>query len=148
MIDVYKTWIGDFGIDGFRIDTMRHVNDEFWQQFGPEVLDYARNQGKSEFFMFGEVADTSKPYTSHFSTSDRMQSVLDFPFQAAAQSYVANSGPAAALAEFFADDDWYTDADSNAYQLPTFLGNHDMGRIGRFIQVANPGASDAELGGA
>ena len=23
-------------------------------------------------------------------------------------------------------------------QLPTFLGNHDMGRIGNFIQVANP----------
>ena len=145
MIDVYKTWIGDYGIDGFRIDTMRHVNDEFWQQFGPEVLQYARDQGKSEFFMFGEVADTSKPYTSHFSTKDRMQSVLDFPFQAAAQSYVANSGAAEALADFFADDDWYTDADSNAYQLPTFVGNHDMGRIGRFIQVANPGASDAEL---
>jgi alpha-amylase len=145
MIDVYKTWIGDFGIDGFRIDTMRHVNDEFWRQFGPEVLEYARAQGKSEFFMFGEVADTSKPYTSLFSTRDRMQSVLDFPFQAAAQSYAANSGPAEALADFFADDDLYTDADSNAYQLPTFLGNHDMGRIGRFIAVANPGASDAEL---
>ena len=26
-----------------------------------------------------------------------------------------------------------TDADSNAYQLPTFLGNHDRGRIGFFI---------------
>ena len=145
MIDIYKTWIADFGIDGFRIDTMRHVNDEFWQEFGPEVLAFARQQGKSEFFMFGEVADTSKPYTSHFTTRDRMQSILDFPFQAAAQNFAANSGPTERLADFFADDDWYTDADSNAYQLPTFLGNHDMGRIGRFIAVANPGAGDAEL---
>jgi alpha-amylase len=145
MIDIYEAWIRDFGIDGFRIDTMRHVNDQFWQQFGPEVLRFARDQGKSEFFMFGEVADTSKPYTSHFSTTDRMQAVLDFPFQAAAQDFAANSGTTERLADFFADDDWYTDADSNAYQLPTFLGNHDMGRIGRFVSVANAGASDAEL---
>jgi alpha-amylase len=145
MIDIYERWIGDFGIDGFRIDTMRHVNDEFWQRFGPEVLQYAREHGKSQFFMFGEVADTSRPFTSHFTTTDRMQSVLDFPFQAAAQDFAANSGATDRLADFFADDDWYTDADSNAYQLPTFLGNHDMGRIGRFISVANPGAADAEL---
>ncbi len=145
MIDIYKAWIKDFGVDGFRIDTMKHVNDEFWQQFGPEVLDYARAQGKPEFFMFGEVFDTSKAYTSRFTTQNRMQSVLDFPFQAAAQDFAANSGTTEKLADFFADDDWYTDADSNAYQLPTFLGNHDMGRIGRFIQVANPGATDAEL---
>ena len=29
--------------------------------------------------------------------------------------------------------------------LPTFLGNHDMGRIGTFIASGNPGATDAEL---
>src|SRR4051812_20427506 len=145
MIDIYEAWIRDFGIDGFRIDTMKHVNDEFWQQFGPEVLAYARAHGKPEFFMFGEVADNTKPFTSHFTTMNRMQSILDFPFQAAAQNFAADSGPAERLADFFADDDWYTDADSNAYQLPTFLGNHDMGRIGRFIAVANPGASDEEL---
>jgi hypothetical protein len=71
--------------------------------------------------------------------------VLDFPFQAAAQSFAANSGSTDALRDFFAGDDWYTDADSNAYQLPTFLGNHDMGRIGRFVQQANGGAADSEL---
>ena len=34
-----------------------------------------------------------------------------------------------------AKDDWYTDADSNAYQLPTFLGNHDMGRASMFLKA-------------
>jgi glycosidase len=144
MIDVYKTWIRDFGVDGFRIDTMKHVNDEFWQQFGPEVLRYARSQGKSEFFMFGEVFDTTKSFTSHFTTRDRMQAVLDFPFQDAARNFASRGQPAAQLGRFFADDDWYTDADSNVYQLPTFLGNHDMGRIGGFVQADNPGAGDAE----
>ena len=29
-IDVFNTWV-DRGVDGFRIDTMRHVNTAFWQ---------------------------------------------------------------------------------------------------------------------
>ena len=145
MIDIYEAWIRDFGIDGFRIDTMKHVNDEFWQRFGPDVLAYARQHGKRQFFMFGEVFDTTKAFTSHFPTHDRVQAVLDFPFQQAAQNFAANSHPTDELRDFFAGDDWYTDADSNVYQLPTFLGNHDMGRIGRFVTVANPGAGDAEL---
>jgi alpha-amylase len=144
LIDVYKTWIADFGIDGFRIDTMRHVNDEFWQRFAPEVLGFARDAGKREFFMFGEVFDRSRPFTSHFTTHDRVQAVLDFPFLAAAEAFAARSGPTDDLRDLFLADDWYTDADSNVYQLPTFLGNHDVGRIGLFIREANAGASDAE----
>jgi alpha-amylase len=145
MVDIYKTWIRDMGIDGFRIDTMKHVNDEFWQAFAPEVLDYARRQGKREFFMFGEVFDTTKSFTSHFTTHNDVQAVIDFPFQAAAQAFAAGSAATDNLQTFFAGDDWYTDADSNVYQLPTFLGNHDMGRIGMFVRNANAGAPDAEI---
>jgi alpha-amylase len=145
MIDIYETWIADFGVDGFRIDTMKHVNDEFWQAFAPEVLSFARRHGKREFFMFGEVFDTTKQFTSHFTTHNRVQAVIDFPFQAAAQRFAADSAPTDGLRDFFAGDDWYTDADSNVYQLPTFLGNHDIGRIGLFVRNANRGASDDEV---
>ncbi len=55
-IDIYRTWVKDFGVDGFRIDTMKHVDDAFWQKFGPGIVDYAKANGKPEFFMFGEVA--------------------------------------------------------------------------------------------
>ena len=144
MEDIYKSWIGDFGVDGFRIDTMKHVNNEFWQEFGPNVLNYAKEHGKDEFFMFGEVFDTSKSFTSQFTTRNNMQAVLDFPFQDAARNFASKSQDAGALQAFFAGDDWYTDADSNVYELPTFLGNHDMGRIGSFIAQDNPAASDAE----
>jgi glycosidase len=143
MIDVYDRWISDFSVDGFRIDTMKHVNDEFWQQFGPRVLKFAHDHGKRDFFMFGEVFDTSKAFTSHFTTTDTMQAVLDFPFQDAARNFASRGAATNQLATFFADDDWYTDADSNAYELPTFLGNHDMGRFGGFVEQDNPGAGDA-----
>ena len=145
MIDIYKTWIGDLAIDGFRIDTMKHVNDEFWQKFGPEVLAYAKSQGKKEFFMFGEVFDLSRPFTSTFTTRNEMQAVLDFPFQDAARNFASKGAPASQLGTFFRNDDWYTDADSNVYQLPTFLGNHDMGRIGFFVKDDNKGATEDEL---
>jgi len=150
MTNIYKTWVRELGIDGFRIDTMKHVNDEFWQAFGPGILDYAHRQGKRDFFMFGEVFDdrlteAGSAFRSHFTTNDEMQSVLDFGFQAAARNFVSKGTSPQDLREFLVADDWYTDADSNAYQLPTFLGNHDMGRIGYFLKTDNPGASDDEL---
>jgi alpha-amylase len=146
MIDIYKGWIRDFRIDGFRMDTMKHVNDEFWQKFSPAIVDYARSQGIDDFYMFGEVAeDFSQQFISHFTTHDDVQGVLDFVFQVNAMGFAANSSPASNLKTFFENDDWYTDGDSNAYNLPTFLGNHDRGRVGMFLRNANPGASEAEL---
>ncbi len=144
MVEIYRTWIEDFGVDGFRIDTMKHVDDGFWQAFGPAVLDIAHAAGKDEFFMFGEVFDGSRPFTSAYTTRNRMQAVLDFPFQGAARDFASRGTSAATLEGFFAADDWYTDADSNAYNLPTFLGNHDIGRIGSMIVADNPDAGDAE----
>jgi alpha-amylase len=146
MIDIYQGWIRDFRIDGFRMDTMKHVNDEFWQKFSPAIVDYAKSQGIDDFYMFGEVAeDFSQQFISHFTTHDDVQGVLDFVFQVNAMGFAAKSAPASDLKTFFENDDWYTDGDSNAYNLPTFLGNHDRGRVGMFLRDANPGASEAEL---
>ncbi len=148
MVDIYSFWIEEFGVDGFRIDTTKHVNLEFWQVFGPEILDAARGAGIEDFFAFGEVFDQQfgSPFMSHFSTQGRLQSTIDFGFQLAARDFASQGGATDGLRAFFETDDWYTDADSNAYAQPTFLGNHDMGRIGYFLQrVDQVGASDAEL---
>jgi glycosidase len=149
-IDIYRTWVKDFGVDGFRIDTMKHVDDAFWQRFAPGIVDYAKAHGKPDFFMFGEVAldgsgAAAKSLTSHYTTHDDVQAILDFPFQDAARGFASKGNGNAALRTFFENDDWYTDADSNVYELPTFLGNHDMGRIGYFLNADNKGASDEEL---
>jgi alpha-amylase len=145
MIDIYDFWVEDMEIDGFRIDTMKHVNDEFWQRFSPTVLEHAQDQGRDDFFMFGEVFDTSRPFTSHYTTNNGVQAVLDFPFQDAARSFASKSQATDGLRDFFRDDDYYTDADSNVYQLPTFLGNHDMGHVGMFLRNDNAGAQEPEL---
>src|SRR5690606_31256761 len=64
-----------------------------------------------------------------------MNSVLDFTFQSRATAYVKN-GKASELQALFAGDDMYTTPDSSATALPTFLGNHDMGRVGYFVAGA------------
>ncbi|NLE97167.1 MAG: DUF3372 domain-containing protein, partial [Propionibacterium sp.] len=140
MIEIYSAW-ADFGIDGFRIDTVKHVNLEFWQEFSPRVLEAAR-ENNSDFFMFGEVFDGNPEYVSTFTTEGRLQSALDFPFQGRAIEYAAGN-PTTFVRDLFAADDHYTDHDSNAYQLATFTGNHDMGRAA--MMLANQGFTGDEL---
>ena len=130
--EVYQAWI-DLGIDGFRIDTAKHVDFPFWQQWTTKVLDYAHSQGKPDFFMFGEVYDADPAVLSPYVRDTDMNSVLDFAFQSAATSF-AKGGDAQVLQKMFAGDDRYTTPDSSATALPTFLGNHDMGRIGYFLK--------------
>ena len=148
MVDIYSFWIEEFGVDGFRIDTTKHVNMEFWQAFGPDILAAAEARGIDDFFAFGEVFDQQfgSAFMSQFSTTGRLQSTIDFGFQLAARGFASQGAATNSLRDFFATDDWYTDADSNAYAMPTFLGNHDMGRIGHFLQrVDQQGGTDAEL---
>lgn len=145
MTDIFKTWISDYGVDGFRIDTVKHVNIEFWQAFGPDIMAHAEAEGISEFFMFGEVFDGNPAFLSTFTDEGELPSVLDFGMQGTAVSFAARSEATDNVANFFNGDDYYTDPDSNAYQLANFISNHDIGRVGKAIQDNNPGADDAEM---
>ncbi len=140
MTAIYRDWIDKSHVDGFRIDTVKHVETGFWQRFIPAV-----SAGHAGFFTFGEVYDANPAADAGYVTQGGLSSTLDFPFQAAARAYVSQGAPPAALAAVYAADPLYTSAHSNAYSLATFLGNHDMGRIGAFIAQENPGAGAAEL---
>nr|WP_246284465.1 pullulanase-type alpha-1,6-glucosidase [Nocardioides perillae] len=137
MTEIYEEWVR-FGIDGFRIDTVKHVNLEFWQEFAPAIRAEAARIGNDDFFAFGEVFDSAPSFMSTYTTEGEMDATLDFGFQSAATAFATGSGTTR-LRDLFADDDWYTDADSSAYSLPTFLGNHDMGRIASFLDDAASG---------
>ena len=141
MEDIYKTWV-DFGIDGFRIDTVKHVNMEFWQSFSPALLDHAKETGNDDFFMFGEVFDGNPAYMSQYTTTGKLPATLDFGFQGAALGF-AQGKATTGVRDLFAGDDYYTDTDSNAYELPTFLGNHDMGRVGAMLLGSDYDNADA-----
>ncbi|MDN0194636.1 pullulanase-type alpha-1,6-glucosidase [Streptomyces sp. S.PNR 29] len=142
---IYQRWVRDFDIDGFRIDTVKHVGMEFWTQWATALDAYAARHGREDFFMFGEVYSADTSITSPYVTQGRLDATLDFPFQEAARSYASQGGSARKLASVFGDDYKYTTDKANAYEQVTFLGNHDMGRIGSFLKQDDPGATDAEL---
>ncbi|PHY17554.1 alpha-amylase family glycosyl hydrolase [Caulobacter sp. BP25] len=144
-IEVYGRWIDDFGIDGFRIDTARHVNPEFWQAFVPAMLARAKAKGIANFHIFGEVFDPDVAILASHTRVDKLPAVLDFAFQAAVTDVVTGKAGPERLARVFAADAVYEGGEATARQLPTFLGNHDMGRIGWFLQRARPGIGDEEL---
>jgi pullulanase-type alpha-1,6-glucosidase len=145
MEKIYQRWVEDFRIDGFRIDTVKHVNMEFWTQWATALDAYAAKKGRDDFFMFGEVYSSDPAVMAPYVTRGKLDATLDFGFQEAARSYASQSGPAARLSDLFAQDYRYTTGRSNAYEQVTFTGNHDMGRFGTFLRQDNPGADDAEL---
>ena len=147
MIEIYGSWIDKYGVDGFRIDTARHVNPEFWAQFVPPILAKARAKGIPNFHIFGEVADdTGQPgKLAKHTRRDKLPSVLDFAFGVTAIKTISGTGPTEDWREFFAQDVLYEGEDAAALQLPTFLGNHDAGRFSTFIRKALPNIGEEEL---
>jgi alpha-amylase len=135
-IEIWSSWITKFDIDGMRIDTFKHVNPEFWKAFIPKIQAVARNAGKRDFPIYGEVADSDAPSLSAYVAGGQVPSVLDFNFQNQMKSFVQFGVSAEAVAELFNQDDLYTTSTTSAYGLATFLGNHDMGRIGYFLSNA------------
>ncbi|MGQ7829710.1 alpha-amylase family glycosyl hydrolase [Altererythrobacter sp. Z27] len=144
-IEIYKQWITDFRVDGFRIDTAKHVNLEFWQQFAPAILDHAKAEGIEHFHMFGEAYEFEPAQLAKFTTTGKLPTVLDFAFQSRVQAVIANGTPATRLSYLFEADAAYAKGFETAKQLPTFLGNHDMGRFSMFVKQGRPDASDEEL---
>ncbi|MFF8870815.1 pullulanase-type alpha-1,6-glucosidase [Streptomyces massasporeus] len=142
---IYQRWVRDFDVDGFRIDTVKHVNMEFWTQWATALDAYAAQRGRDDFFMFGEVYSADTNVTAPYVTQGRLDATLDFPFQEAARQYASQGASAQKLAGVFGDDYKYTTGKANAYEQVTFLGNHDMGRIGSFLKQDDPKATDAEL---
>ncbi|KJY21147.1 sulfonate ABC transporter ATP-binding protein [Streptomyces sp. NRRL S-104] len=145
MEKIYEKWVKDFRIDGFRIDTVKHVNTEFWTQWATALDAYAAERGRDDFFMFGEVYSADTAVTSPYVTRGRLDATLDFPLQDAIRAYASQGAAASRLGSVLADDYRYTSGKANAYEQVTFLGNHDMGRFGAFLKQDRPGAAEQEL---
>ena len=109
MIEVFEPWV-DRGIDGFRIDTVKHVNDEFWQQWAPAIEVRASSRARTTSSC---SARSSAPTRSCCRVHDQRRPVgprLRLPGRRHALRRPQRSA-ADDLRDFFAADDYYTDAD-------------------------------------
>ena len=147
LIEVFGSWIDRFGVDGFRIDTAKHVNPEFWQAFVPAMLERAKARGIPNFHIFGEVyQDAMEPGTLAVHTRvDGYPTVLDFAFRAAALRTIAGKDGTGVWERLYFGDPLYEGGADQARRLPTFVSNHDAGRFSMFVRRAFPEASDEEV---
>jgi len=144
-IEIYKQWITDFRIDGFRIDTAKHVNPEFWPVFNDAMIEHAASLGIPNFYIFGEVYSGDPVELARFTKLHGFPAVLDFAFQEAVVDVIANNEPTDRLAQVYRADALYADGNEGAGRLPTFVGSHDAGRFAHFIRNSLPQMSDEDL---
>ena len=138
LADSYGEWITKYGVDGFRIDTAKHVDPNFFGRWLPLIQQTAAAAGKPAFTSFGEAWMTDSSQLAELMLARQLPSVLDFPYQDTVRKFASNKVTGGSLAALFGDDDYYTSPGTNAYGLTTFLGNHDMGRIGFFLSIDTP----------
>lgn len=131
---IYTYWIQQAGFDGFRIDTVKHVELGFWQTWCPVVHAFAATNGLPNFFMFGEVYDTNETLCGSFTGTKgggafALDSVLDYPLYFLVGSVFATaSGNTKQISDHYASV--AANYDTNAQmRLVTFLDNHDQPRF-------------------
>jgi glycosidase len=146
-IDIYGGWIERYGVDGFRIDTAKHVNPEFWQALVPAMRTRAAARSIPNFYIFGEIftSDVDVALLARYTRVASLPAVLDFAFANAVRATVAGDKGTDVLARLFADDALYEGGEQTARQLPTFISNHDAGRFAWFVRSARPNANDDEV---
>ena len=81
MVDAYARWVELLDLDGFRIDTVKHVEHEFWQYFGKAVRERLAAKGKTNFLMFGEAFDGRDDLLGSFTKKGELDSVFYFSQQ-------------------------------------------------------------------
>lgn len=134
MEKIYEYWIQQAGFDGFRIDTVKHVEMGFWQEWCPAIREFAAKHGKPNFFMFGEALDSSDAKCGSYTGNRgggpfKLDSVLDYTLYFKINWLFANAAaPTKLIADHYRTvEASYDPAAQN--QLVTFLDNHDQERF-------------------
>lgn len=78
MVEAFTYWIEAADFDGFRIDTLKHVEHGFWQYFCPQIRENAKKLGKNNFFMFGEAFDSDDQLIGSYTKNGEVDSVFYF----------------------------------------------------------------------
>jgi len=136
LVEIYQHWISEYGIDGYRIDTARHVRPEFWRDFLPQIRDHAASEGKPNFHIFGEVYQPDVSLLAYHVINSELDSALDFPFQDVLVKMLVEGQTAEAFEHLLRGDVVYPERALEI--MPTFTGNHDMGRFSGLLRAANP----------
>ncbi len=144
LIEVFSWWIEQTNIDGFRIDTVKHIEHEFWREFTAGIRKNAAAMGKNNFLMFGEVFDGNDELLGSYTRKGELDSVFYFShkFQVFDDVFKRNQ-PTTKIEELYnlrgerygseGQDGGVVDANGNPVAptkvLVNFMDNHDVSRF-------------------
>jgi len=118
LIDMAKWWIEETGIDGYRLDTVKHVSKDFWKDFSQAIKkDYP------DFYLMGEVWSGGIGYVAGYQNTG-LDGLVDFPMYYRISETFKDFRPATALADAINSSGAYADRSLMA----TFIDNHDVPR--------------------
>jgi glycosidase len=118
-----RFWIEQTGVDGFRLDTVKHVAPDFFQWYGQELQKI-----KPGFWLIGEVFDKLPERPALYQKSG-VTALLDFPTGEAARNVFGKDSSMSLLSATVTD---VGQVMPNPWQMGGFLDNHDMKRFVAF----------------
>ncbi len=157
LINVYKYWIAATDIDGFRIDTVKHMESSETAIFCNAVREYARRIGKDNFFIFGEIVADDEALQRYIGRNSRIEgtnerfpsldAALDFPLYFVLEEVIKGFlGPIHLRDRYERFKTMYADHGEAGQYFVTFVDNHDqMSRPYRRFMHANPFPEQAVL---
>ncbi|MBC8073123.1 MAG: hypothetical protein IAG13_32675, partial [Deltaproteobacteria bacterium] len=124
-IDNALQWVGDTGVDGFRLDAVKHIEDAWLTELRTRVLEEVEPESGEHFYMVGETFTGDKPTIARYVNPEMLDGQFDFPLRMEmARTVLMRQGSMSDLAGFMdANDDYY-----GAAIMSTFIGNHDIPR--------------------
>ncbi len=138
LVDVFQRWITETNIDGYRIDTVKHIEHDFWQTFCPAIRGHCEMLGKERFLMFGEIFDGDDALIGSYTAPDELDSAFYFShkFQIFDDIYM-RGGPTTRVEQLLAQrpDNYGTTPQPGGIGLApvdalvTFIDNHDIPRF-------------------
>ncbi len=130
---VYKYWIAAADIDGYRIDTVKHVEDDAVAAFCTSIHEYASSIGKHNFFIFGEIVDDDTVLRRYVGTRVEggtkllaLDAALDFPLYFMLEEVIKGfTNPHWLRERYRRLRELYPTTDASEYFV-TFVDNHDQ----------------------
>lgn len=137
LIKVYKHWIDITDVDGFRVDTVKHMESTATAIFCNAVREYAKRIGKHNFFIFGEIVGDDRTIHNYIGrnsripgTSERFPSLdaaLDFPLYFILEEVIKGFLNPSYLRERYEQfKTLYADHGEAGRYFVTFVDNHDQ----------------------
>jgi glycosidase len=149
LVNAFASWVEAADFDGYRIDTIKHVESDFWPVFANATRKRLALENKTNFLMFGEAFDGNDALIGSYTRPGALDSVFYFSQHYTAFANVFENAYDAAMAQGTAQIQQLWDQRAQNFgttpqpggigipptkALVNFIDNHD---VPRFLFASN-----------